>query len=150
MASRVLETLVGAAVLAIAAAALGYALTRPQAGGAGYDVFADFADASGVRPGTRVEIAGVRVGQVAEVTLTDAYFARARLRIDAGVAIPEDSELAWRQSDLIGAPSLSILVFDLDGTPLQDGDFFSTVDPADNFFELLSSLARQGAAAPDE
>ncbi len=142
--SRGLEVALGAGVLLLAGLIALYGIgARAGAGGGSYTLFAEFDDASGIRPGTLVEIAGVPVGRVVEVTLNEVYFARVRLAIDEGIVVPEDSELAWRQSDLIGAPRLSILVFDAFGEPMVDGDQFSAVDPADNFFELLSNLAGQ-------
>lgn len=146
MSSRRFEIGVGALVLILAAALLVFGLQSRQAlGEAGYTLYAEFSDASGIRPGTVVEISGVPVGRVTSVELNEIYFATVALEINAGVVIPEDSELAWRQSDLLGAPRLSIIVFDAFGEPMGEGDVFSSVDPADNFFELLSNLAAGGA-----
>ncbi len=142
---RFIETGVGLLVLAVAALALLWGLGQRGTRGGGYDLYADFVDASGVAPGTLVEIAGVPVGRVVAVDLTDTYDARVRLRIDAGVQIPAEAELAWRQSDLIGAPRLAVLIFDLGDEVLQPGDFFAATDPADNFFEVLSELAAGNA-----
>ena len=142
MTSRWFEIVTGALVLILAAALLIFGLrSRPAGGGAGYTLYAEFSDASGIRPGTVVEISGVPVGRVTSVMLNDIYFATVALHIDEAVVIPEDSELVWRQSDLLGAPRLSILVFDASTDPLIDGDAFLSTDPADNFFEMLSNLA---------
>lgn len=146
---RLGETLVGLAVLVAAIlicfwAFVGGPMVLGTADGPGYRLFADFDDASGLRPGTVVEIAGVPVGQVTGLTLNEYSQARVEMRVQPNVLIPEEAELAWRQSDLLGAPRLSILIFDMVEPYLSDGDFFSVVDPADNFFELLSNLA-QGA-----
>lgn len=140
---RMIETLVGVFILllALGALALGWR-QRPGAAGDGYDLFADFSDASGIQAGTLVEIAGVPIGRVTQVRLSESYFARVQMRIEAGVKIPEEAELAWRQSDLLGAPRLSVLIFDIGDSYLMDGDFFSSVDPADNFFDVLSNLAQ--------
>ena len=147
MPGRSLEILAGALVLVLAAAALIFGLNqRPSSGGDSYRLYAEFDDASGIRAGTVVEVAGVPVGRVSSIELNDFYFAQVEMKIDASIQIPEDSELVWRQSDLIGSPSLSILVFDTFSDPMQDGDVFSSVDPADNFFELLSNLAGQASS----
>ena len=144
MAERRLEILVGVSVLLLALFSVVFALKQRNAhNGEAYTLYGEFTDASGIRPGTVVEIAGVPIGEVTGVELNEALFAKVAMRIDAAIQIPEDSELAWRQSDLIGSPRLSVLVFDMFAPPLGEGDFFSSVDPADNFFELLSSLASQ-------
>ena len=144
MAERGLEILVGGGVLLLALFSLIFAINQRTTHSDGaYTLYGEFTDASGIGPGTVVEIAGVPIGEVIGVELNEALFAKVAMRIDGTVQIPEDSELAWRQSDLIGSPRLSVLVFDMFAPPLGDGDFFSSVDPADNFFELLSSLASQ-------
>ncbi len=143
---RLIETAVGLLVLVLAAVALIWGVgQRGTPGHGSYDLYADFSDASGIAPGTLVEIAGVPVGQVVAVDLTDTYDARVQLRINAGVQIPAEAELAWRQSDLIGAPRLAVLIFDLGNDVLEPGDFFAATDPADNFFEVLSDLAAGNA-----
>ena len=147
MPSRLLEVITGGLVLALAIFVLVYGLqNRPSNGASGYELRAEFQDASGIRAGTTVEIAGVPVGRVTSVSLRDDFYAEVRMRIDGKVSIPEESELAWRQADLIGSPSLTVIVLDPESDPLQPGDAFSNVDPADNFFELLSSLASQSAS----
>lgn len=147
MPSRLIEILTGALVLGLAGFILVFALgNRASTGASGYELRADFEDASGIRAGTTVEIAGVPIGRVTSVSLREDFYADVRMRIDADVRIPEESELAWRQSDLIGSPSLTVIVLDAGSEPLAPGDAFSSVDPADNFFELLSSLAGQSAS----
>ena len=137
MSNRLLETLTGALVLAFAALALAYGLWRPGQGGqgTGYTLYADFQDASDIRAGTAVEIAGVPIGRVSDVHLTEFHYARVAMRIDGGIAIPVESELAWTQPGLLGAPRLNVLVFEDSGEMLQDGDFFDSVRPAYNLIE---------------
>jgi phospholipid/cholesterol/gamma-HCH transport system substrate-binding protein len=56
----------------------------------GYVVYADFASASGLKVGDRVEIAGVEVGKIESIRLAD-YQARVGLRIEDDVRIGEDA-----------------------------------------------------------
>ena len=144
---RPFETAVGALVLLLAGLFLFYGLvSRPGSGGSGYTLYADFSDASGLRIGTVVESAGVPIGRITSLTLGQDYFARVAVEIDAGITLPEGSQLAWRQASLIGAPTLAVLIEDPFSDPLEDGDVFSSVDPADNLFELLYALAGAGSA----
>ena len=146
MPSRFIEVITGALVLGLAIFVLIYGLrNRSNSGASGYELRAEFQDASGIRAGTTVEIAGVPIGRVTSVSLRDDFYADVRMRIDTDVSIPEESELAWRQADLIGSPSLTVIVLDSASDPLPPGGVFANVDPADNFFELLSSLASQSA-----
>lgn len=143
--NRALETAVGAFVLLIAGVFLYVGLqSRPTTGQSHYTVFADFADATGVRAGTSVQTAGVPIGQVTGVSLTDLGLARVTFQINQDVSIPEDSQVAVRASGLIGAPVLDIRL-DPTGSPaLADGDQLYDTDPADDLFELLYALAGSG------
>ena len=143
--SRPLETLVGALVLTIAGVFLFVGLqSRTSGGPAHYRVFADFADATGVRQGTSVQTAGVPIGQVTGISLTDLGLARVTFEIRQGVTIPEESQVAVRANGLIGAPVLDIRL-DPTGSPaLSDGDQLYDTDPADDLFELLYALAGSG------
>ncbi|MGB0785586.1 MAG: MlaD family protein [Alphaproteobacteria bacterium] len=144
MPTRSLEIIIGALVLVLGFVGLVFGISRSGVQSAGYKLYASFTDATGIFAGTLVEIAGVPVGQVTDVRLSDNYDAQITIHINENIEIPEDSELAWRQSDLIGAPRLSILVFDVTSEILQPNDYFSSTDPADNFFDVLSDLAAGG------
>jgi MlaD protein len=55
-----------------------------------YSVSADFANASGLAPGSVVELAGVQVGQVITITLIDTR-SRVSIRLPDDVRLPDDS-----------------------------------------------------------
>lgn len=71
--------------------------------------FAEFADAGGVTPGTRVLMAGVRVGEVESVALVGPSLARIALNIDKGTVIPEGT-VANLPTSLIGFGDNPILL----------------------------------------
>ena len=68
----------------------------------GYTVQAEFPNAGGLQSGAVVELAGVEIGRVASVTLTDTYHARVTLRILPTIALQEDSRAAIKSKGLIG------------------------------------------------
>jgi len=73
-------------------------------GGDYYTVFAGFDSVSGLKPGARVEVAGVEVGKVDRITL-DAKSgdrALAYLKIRSGVKITDDVIASVRTSGIIG------------------------------------------------
>lgn len=70
---------------------------------------AEFADAGGVSVGTRVLLAGVRVGQVSSVELASPRLARVGLKIDEGVRIPVGSTVQL-PSSLIGLGENPLLI----------------------------------------
>lgn len=63
--------------------------------------FAEFEDAGGVTPGTRVLLAGVRVGEVDSVSLEGPSLAKVALRLDKGTVVPEGTT-AQLPTSLIG------------------------------------------------
>jgi len=68
----------------------------------GYIVQAEFPNAGGLQDGATVELAGVEIGRVTSVTLTDTYHARVTLRILPTIALQEDSRAAIKSKGLIG------------------------------------------------
>lgn len=76
-------------------------------GSSGYTVYARFSNVAGLRTGSAVEIAGVEVGRVERIRLAD-YQAWVALRINAGVALPEDSIVSIRTKGLIGEQFVKI------------------------------------------
>jgi len=72
-----------------------------------YKVYAFFDRAGAVRPGTSVEIAGVRVGEVEKVELED-YRAKLTLKIRKDVRLQEDAIASIRTKGLIGEKYIEI------------------------------------------
>lgn len=73
-------------------------------GGNYYDVSATFDSVSGLKPGARVEVAGVEVGKVDSITLDPQNGDRAvaHMKIRTGVKITDDVIASIRTSGIIG------------------------------------------------
>lgn len=113
MASNAAETMIGAAVLAVAGGFLVYAAQTADIGGiggqGGYEIYAPFRKAEGLTVGADVRISGVKVGTVAALTLDrDTYRARARLVIDEDYQVPEDSVVTIASEGLLGGAFVAI------------------------------------------
>lgn len=109
--SGLFETVVGVAVVAVAALFFFYAYTvSGQAVGRDhYTVDAVFGRVDGVTVGAEVRIAGVKVGSVARHELNfDTYEANLELAIAAGVPIPEDSIAKIVSDGLLGGAHVAI------------------------------------------
>lgn len=140
MAYRGWEVALGGAVLA---GAVGFAVFALQTAGTrltaapGYTLEAAFRSAEGVRPGTEVRLAGVRVGQVTRMDLDPADFrARVEIRVDERLRLPADSTLAVTSEGLLGGTFLEILP---GGLPmdLAPGDRFEDTQSAVGLVQLL-------------
>ena len=66
-----------------------------------YEVSADLRDAAGLQSGNEVRVAGVKVGRVVGISLTDEA-ARIRMEIDSSVKIPVETELEVKLKTLLG------------------------------------------------
>ncbi len=67
-----------------------------------YIIYAEFDNISGVKTGADVQVAGVVVGKVGNITLTEDDLARAALQVDKSLAIPVDSIASVKSQGIIG------------------------------------------------
>jgi phospholipid/cholesterol/gamma-HCH transport system substrate-binding protein len=76
--------------------------------GGSYTVHAEFTNAGGVKEGTVVEIAGVEVGKVSNLSLSKDYRANLTFAIRKGVTIQEDATASIKTKGLIGEKFIQI------------------------------------------
>ena len=118
------EALIGLLVVVIAIWFVVFAWQR-TGGGVAYDgipVTAQFQSASGIKVGTDVRVAGIKVGSVTALSLDPkTYMANVALVLNPGTTIPADSSLAVTSEGLLGG---SYLQFGPGGdpAPLKAGD----------------------------
>lgn len=68
----------------------------------GYRVYAVFDNISGLKKGAAVEVAGVDVGRVEDISLTPDYRARLTLNLNKNVVIHQDAIASIRTKGIIG------------------------------------------------
>lgn len=66
-----------------------------------YEISADLTDAAGLQPGNEVRVAGVKVGRLTEVTLTDDA-ARITLEVESDVKLPVETKVEIKLKTLLG------------------------------------------------
>lgn len=99
------EVFVGAVVLAVALGFLAYAAGgRGIAGGAGtYPLTASFRSVEGIKVGSDVRLAGVKVGTITVLKLNpETYFADATIAVDQAIQLPDDSAILISSEGLLG------------------------------------------------
>ena len=104
MANNAAETLIGAAVLSVAVGFLVYA-SQFTSGAAANEISltARFTSAEGLRIGSEVRMAGVRIGTLTDLSLDrTTYQAVAQIAVDQSVEIPDDSEAKVASEGLLG------------------------------------------------
>ena len=78
-------------------------------GGGGYTVVADFDNDGGIKAGASVEIAGVPVGRVTQVTLNgESYQAVVAMQINEGIKLQDDAIASVKTKGLIGEKFIQI------------------------------------------
>jgi phospholipid/cholesterol/gamma-HCH transport system substrate-binding protein len=96
--------LVGLAALAFLSIKLG---KLEVIGNTGYNIQAEFSNIGGLKTGANVEIAGVDVGRVTNITLKD-YQALVVMRMKPNVKVSDDSIASIKTKGLIGEKYVSL------------------------------------------
>ena len=102
---NIIETVMGGVVLIVAA---GFIALAFQSGAAtspsGYQVTAEFDNASGLGPGSEVRMSGVRIGTVQSLELDRVtYFAVVTLNISESIELPRDTSARIIADGLLGS-----------------------------------------------
>lgn len=112
MASRNLSELIaGAAVLAVAAGFLGYAIANTgRTSTSGYTLLARFERIDGLGVGSDVRVAGVKVGRINATRIDPAsYQAEISFTVQSDVKMPEDSSAEIASDGLLGGKVLALV-----------------------------------------
>jgi phospholipid/cholesterol/gamma-HCH transport system substrate-binding protein len=141
------ETLLGAAVVAVAVGFFAFAAAQAGQSGArgGYELVARF-DRANVDVGADVRISGVKIGVVRAVSLEDDR-AKLVLAIDRGVAVRNDSVATITTDGLLGGAYVAI---DPAGAePLPEGGEIIYTQGSIDLLTLFASMARGGQPSPE-
>lgn len=113
-----------------------------------YQLSAIFNNLSGVSKNGRVEVAGVRVGSVRSIELSDQFKAVAILDIYEGVALEDDTMAVVKTSGLIGDRFIELIPGG-SGILLESGDYIVDTQSALDLESLISKFGF-GNIAPSE
>ena len=111
MRGNVIEVVIGAVVLVVAALFLvfAYRTSQSRTASGGYEVTADFSRVDGIHQGSDVRISGIKVGTVVADELDPkTYLATIRMNIDPAVQLPEDTVAQVTSSGLLGDKYMSL------------------------------------------
>jgi len=136
------ESLIGAAVVAVAVAFLAFSYYRTGGGSlAGYEVNAKVAKADGLAVGTDVRLAGIKVGTVSDLTLDpQTYLVTVHMNIRNDVKLPVDSSVLVTQAGFLGGQYLSITPGG-DDKMMAGGAFFENAQGSIDVMNLVSRFA---------
>lgn len=112
MAENRAEVLAGAVVVAAAIGFLGWSFGggRLTGGAESYALRASFRSVEGIRAGSDVRLAGVKVGSITALTLNpETYYADAVVEVDAKLKLPTDSAIVISSEGLLGGNYVELM-----------------------------------------
>jgi phospholipid/cholesterol/gamma-HCH transport system substrate-binding protein len=109
----------------------------------GYEVYGYFDSATGLIAGVPVEIAGIEVGQVTDISLEEGK-ARVTLQLAPDVKIGEDVEAAIRTKGVLGDRYVELILGSPDAPPLKPGGSIRRTESPANIDTLLKQLSAIG------
>ncbi len=152
MAENTSEVVAGGAVLAVA---LGFLVYLGQgtilpSGTGSYPVHASFRSAEGVRVGTDVRLAGVKVGQVTALSLNpQTFFADATLSVAQGIELPDDTTVLISQEGLLGGNFVELLPGGSPDNVPPGGELLDTQGSVSLITLLMKFVGGSGSESPE-
>ena len=145
---NMIETVMGAVVLAVAGIFLAFAYNHSSLRTvSGYEVQARFDRVDGVTAGTDVRISGIKIGTVIDQRLdTDRYLAIARMSIDPRVKLPTDTVAEVASEGLLGGRYLALIPGGETDMIKPGGEIKFTQSPVD----LVQMLGKFMFSGPDQ
>lgn len=131
------EALIGAVVVLVAALFLVYAYTSTAVGGSGhgYPLVAHFPSATGVSVGTDVRISGIKVGSVTKQELDPQTFqAKVTFTVQNGVELPVDTIAKIASEGILGGNYIE----------LAPGGEMDTLKPGEEIEQTQGSVDLMG------
>lgn len=145
MQKNIIETIMGAVVLIVAAGFLAFAYRGSDLRVEdGYTVSANFANATGIALGSDVRVGGIKVGVISGLALDPkTYDAVLTLHIGNSAKLPKDSSAAIVSSGLLGDKFIQITPGG-DDAMLADGGKIGYTQSAVNLEEMIGKFMFSG------
>lgn len=141
MSGNLVESMIGAVVLAVAGVFLYIVYTTTDiAAGGGYPYMARFERVGALQLGADVRMSGIKIGTVTEQKLDPAtYQAVVRFTVSPSIELPEDSSASITSSGLLGE---SFLQLQPGGSPmmLEPGGMIEFTEEPIDIWSMISQL----------
>ena len=153
MKSSSLETIVGAAIIAVAVAFFSFAYHASGKGsvGGGYHISAEFDNVDGVAIGSDVRVAGIKVGTVIGQGLSPkSYQARLDMEIQNGLELSDDTSAKITAEGLLGSKFVALEPGGSE-TKIAEGGELSYTQGAIDIWSIISQamFSKSGAKPAD-
>ena len=151
MAENTGEVLVGAAVLA---AAIGFVVFAAQGAGVtsdpgSYSLHASFRSVDGIRVGSDVRLAGVKVGAITALHLNpQTFFADATVSVPTGILLPDDTSILISSEGLLGGNFVELVPGGSSDNLAPGGEILDTQGSVSLVNLLMKFVGSKADAAP--
>tara|TARA_B100000674_G_scaffold475384_1_gene468396 strand:+ start:10353 stop:10817 length:465 start_codon:yes stop_codon:yes gene_type:complete len=141
MRKNLIETVMGAVVLAVAALFIVFAYSKAEIGKVeGYEIKAKFDRVDGIFAGSDVRMSGIKIGTVTSSALDPkTYFANVSMNIRSDIKIPEDTSIAVSSDGLLGDYFLALSPGGADEM-LAPGDEITTTQGSIDLMSLVGQM----------
>jgi phospholipid/cholesterol/gamma-HCH transport system substrate-binding protein len=149
--NNIVETIIGAVVLAFATIFLIFAYRTADLGGAsgGLSLTARFGKVDGLQVGSDVRMSGIKVGTVTAQTLDpQTYQAVVRINIDKSIKLPDDTGAKIAAESLLGGNYLDLEPGGSDMI-LQDGDEITFTQSSVSLMDLIGQAIFSSSSSGD-
>ena len=109
-------------------------------GSRSYMIHAEFGNISGIKSGADVQIAGVKIGTVLDLSLNDDGYAMVTMQVGNGVEIPVDSIASVKSKGIIGDKVIQITLGGEEEL-FKEGDVITDTESAVDIESLISKFA---------
>ena len=149
MQNSVLETLLGAVVIVVAAGFLSFAFSVTDSRAvAGYELAARFDRVDGLEIGSDVRMGGIKIGTIRSQTLDpQTYVAIVRFSVDPNIKVPADSSASIESESLLGGRYLAIVPGG-DDRVLAPGEEIRFTQASVSLEQLLGKVLGGGITTP--
>ena len=144
---NLLETTVGGIVFLIACLFLGYSIKvtsfDKELSSANFKLHATFESVDGLKVGSEVVLAGVKIGSVSKIELdTTNFIARTTMSLFKNFNIPDDTEAIIESDGLLGEKYISLNIGGSD-TNLVAGEELAYTQSSINILNLLGKFVNK-------
>jgi len=105
-----------------------------------YTLHAEFDNISGVKSGADIQVAGVKVGTVKKLTLSDDSYAKVTMQVDREIKIPVDSIASVKSMGIIGDKFIQLSLGG-DEELFEEGGLITDTESAVDLESLISKFA---------
>ena len=142
MKNSLVETIIGASVIAIAVIFFVFAYNTSGAGKGkgGYSLSAEFENVEGINIGSDIRMAGIKIGTVTSSELDPSSFqAKLVMSLDTQIKLPDDSTAKVTSEGLLGGKFIAIEPGGSEDI-LKDGDQMSYTQGAIDLWGLINQF----------